>query len=331
MRVERVGVGAPRRAALRKAAEMLRSGLLVAFPTETVYGLGAHALDEAAVRRIYEAKGRPSANPLIVHVVNVEAARALAKGWTESADALATAFWPGPLTLVVRKRASIPALVTAGRDTVGLRVPSHPIALELLEAARIPIAAPSANLSNQVSPTTAQHVMRALGSRVDLVLDGGATTVGIESTVVDVTGKVPRILRPGMISLDDIAKVAGDADAASSDAGDDVPRSPGMLGRHYAPRAVVRLFTGDSRESAMKDAQIALGQLRRVGAMVFSPLPIQLSDVHRMPADPVAYARALYATLHALDEAGCEVVFVERPPATSPWAGITDRLERAAT
>jgi L-threonylcarbamoyladenylate synthase len=331
MRVERVGMGAPRRASLRRAAEMLRSGRLVAFPTETVYGLGAHALDETAVRRIYEAKGRPSINPLIVHVANVEAARALSKGWSESAEALAAAFWPGPITLVVRKRAIVPELVTAGRDTVGLRVPSHPVALELLEEASLPIAAPSANLSNQVSPTTAQHVVRGLGARVDFVLDGGATSVGIESTVVDVTGTVPRVLRPGMISRDDIAKVAGDAEVASGGAGDDVPRSPGLVGRHYAPRAVVRLFTHETRDIAMRDARLALGQLRKVGAMTFSALPIELSEIHRMPGDPGAYARALYATLHALDASGCEVIFVERPPPNAQWAGITDRLERAAT
>jgi L-threonylcarbamoyladenylate synthase len=331
MRVERVGMGAPRRASLRRAAEMLRAGRLVAFPTETVYGLGGHALDETAVRRIYEAKGRPSINPLIVHVANVEAARALSKGWSESAEALAAAFWPGPITLVVRKRAVVPELVTAGRDTVGLRVPSHPVALELLEEAGLPIAAPSANLSNQVSPTTAQHVVRGLGARVDFVLDGGATSVGIESTVVDVTGKVPRVLRPGMISRDDIAKVAGDAEVASGGVGDDVPRSPGLVGRHYAPRGVVRLFTHETRDIAMRDARLALGQLRKVGAMTFASLPIELSEVHRMPGEPGAYARALYATLHALDESGCEVILVERPPANAQWAGITDRLERAAT
>jgi L-threonylcarbamoyladenylate synthase len=308
----------------------LRAGKLVAFPTETVYGLGAHALDEAAVQRIYDAKGRPSVNPLIVHVASGEAARALTTKWTQAAEVLAQAFWPGPLTLVVRKGRKIPDLVTAGQDTVGLRVPAHPIALALLEEARIPIAAPSANLSSQVSPTTAQHVVRGLGARVDLVLDGGPTTVGIESTVVDVTGKVPRILRPGMISRDDIARIAGDAEIASSEDTAAMLRSPGMLGRHYAPHARVRLFSGDDREAAVREGQAALKQRRRVGAMVFKSLPLDLLNEYRMPRDPDAYARELYATLHALDEADCDLVLLERPPSTPEWAAIADRLQRAA-
>lgn len=332
MRIERVGVGAARRATLRRAAELLRSGRLVAFPTETVYGLGAHALDEDAVQRIYEAKGRPSINPLIVHVANADAARALSRKWTESAEALAQAFWPGPLTLVVRKTRKVPDLVTAGQDTVGLRVPSHPVALALLEEARIPVAAPSANMSNQVSPTTAQHVVRALGGRVDLVLDGGPTTVGIESTVVDVTGKTPLILRPGMISREDIARAVGNAEVASSPAEGEgeVPRSPGRLGRHYAPRARIRIFSGENRDAAIGDARNALEQRRRVGAMVFKRLPLDLASSFIMPRDPEAYARQLYATLHTLDDANCELVLVERPPNAPEWAAVSDRLLRAA-
>jgi L-threonylcarbamoyladenylate synthase len=329
MQVERVGIGAPRRATLKRAAELLRAGRLVAFPTETVYGLGAHALDEAAVQRVYEAKGRPPVNPLIVHVASTDAARALAHDWNENAEKLAGAFWPGPLTLVVRKSKRIPDLVTAKQDTVGLRVPRHPVALELLAAAGIPIAAPSANLSTQVSPTTAQHVVRALGARVDLVLDGGATSVGIESTVADVTGPIPRILRPGMISRDDIAAVVGDAEV-TADASDASPRSPGVVGKHYAPRALLRLFPDTGREAALGEARTALQQRCRVGAMVLADFPLELSESRHMPNEPEAYARVLYATLHALDNAGCDVVFVEQPPSTAAWAGVRDRLERAA-
>jgi L-threonylcarbamoyladenylate synthase len=328
MRIVHVRVDAPDRAVLREAAELLRSGRLVAFPTETVYGLGAHALDEKAVGRIYDAKGRPNLNPLIVHVADAGAAHALASEWTPTADALAKAFWPGPITLVVRKQDVIPDIVTAGGDTVGLRVPAHRVALELLKEAQIPVAAPSANMSTQVSPTTAQHVVRGLGDRVDLILDGGPTTVGIESTVVDVTGDVPRILRPGMITHEAIARVAGAAEVAWAEAHDGAPRSPGVLGRHYAPRAHVRLFDHSSREPALREARTAIDQRRRVGAMVFEPLALDLVESHTMPATPEAYARELYATLHAFDERSCDLVLVERPPEEPEWAAILDRLER---
>ena len=313
---------------LREAAALLRSGRLVAFPTETVYGLGAHALDPAAVQRIYDAKGRPSVNPIIVHVASADAARALAAEWTPTADALAKRFWPGPLTLVVRKRDIVPDIVTAGTDTVGLRVPAHPVALALLNAAAIPVAAPSANLSTQLSPTTAQHVARGLGDRVDMIVDGGPTSVGIESTVVDVTGNVPRVLRPGMLSAADIERVAGyvvERDAAATS--EPSPRSPGLLGRHYAPRARVRIFGATERAEALSEAQHAVAKGRRVGAIVFSPLGIPTSE-RVMPRDPAGYARALYAALHAIDDAGCELVLIERPPDTPEWAAIFDRIRR---
>lgn len=338
MRIVQVRVDAPDRAVLREAAELLRSGRLVAFPTETVYGLGAHALDVRAVERIYDAKGRPNRNPVIVHVASAQAARALASDWTPTAEALAKAFWPGPITLVLRKRDVIPDIVTAGRDTVGLRVPAHRVALALLTEVGIPIAAPSANMATQVSPTTAQHVIRGLGEHVDLILDAGPTTVGIESTVVDVTGAVPRILRPGMISHEAIGRIAGAAEIAWAeahhegvdDAHDDAPRSPGLLGRHYAPRARVRLFAPATRNAALGDARIAVKQGRRVGAMVFTPLALEVTESHTMPATPEAYARALYAALHALDEQKCDLILIERPPDSSDWMAIRDRLERAA-
>jgi L-threonylcarbamoyladenylate synthase len=322
MRVVRADHAATRAAVLAEAAAILRRGGLVAFPTETVYGLGANALDESAVRRIYEAKGRPPLNPLIVHVATMEAARALALDWTSCADAIARAFWPGPVTIVVKKRDIIPDIVTAGTDSVGVRVPAHPVALALLEEAGIPVAAPSANLSMQLSPTTAQHVARGLGDRVELILDGGATSVGIESTVVDARGAVPHILRPGMIAREAIARVAGAADMGSRADREAAPRSPGLLGKHYAPRAAVRLVARDAIAEARREAE------GRVGAMTFGRAD---ADVDReMPRDPAAYARVLYATLHALDDAGCDVILIERPPAEPEWAAITDRLERAA-
>ncbi len=205
--------------AIAEAAVLLRAGGLVAFPTETVYGLGAHALDPAAVRRIYKAKGRPAFNPLIVHVATAAEARELVLDWPARAQRLSTRFWPGPLTLVLPKVEAIPDEVTAGLPSVAVRVPSHPVALALLREARIPVAAPSANRSTEVSPTTADHVLRGLEGRVDLVLDGGATNVGIESTVVDLTGTTPRLLRPGMITLAQLEEVIGTVDAAARGAG----------------------------------------------------------------------------------------------------------------
>lgn len=329
MRRTKVDPDAPQHEMLREAAELLRSGELVAFPTETVYGLGAHALDEAAVQRIYDAKGRPSVNPLIVHVATPKAARDLALEWTPAANALAMAFWPGPLTLVVKKRDVIPDLVTAGRDTVGLRVPSHPVALALLEECGVPIAAPSANLSTQVSPTTADHVVRSLGKHVSLVVDGGPTSVGIESTVVDVTGTIPRVLRPGMISPESIKAVAGAVEVATDDERGEAPRSPGMMGRHYAPQARVRLFSREERDAVLREARAAIANGKRVGAMLFVPLGAE--DIHEriMAPNPAGYARSLYATLHELDDARSAIVFVERPPAGPDWDAIRDRLERA--
>jgi L-threonylcarbamoyladenylate synthase len=328
MRVIAIDPRHPDVGTLRSAAELLRAGKLVVFPTETVYGLGAHALDEAAVARIFEIKGRPSSNPLIVHVADAAAARALAADWTPLAEVLARSFWPGPLTLVVRKQDSVPLSVTGGQDTVGVRIPAHPVALALLREARLPVAAPSANLSTQVSPTTAQHVRRGLGDRVDLILDAGPTSVGIESTVVDVTGDVPRVLRPGMISMDDVARVAGRAVRAA--ASREALRSPGMMERHYAPRARVQLFETTARDAALVDARVAVEQGRRVAAMTFEPVPLTLAAEYTMPRDPAAYAASLYATLHALDDARCDLILVERPPNEVAWQAIIDRLERAS-
>ena len=329
MRLVRLAGDHPDPAVIREAADLLRAGRLVAFPTETVYGLGAHALDPAAVQRIYEAKGRPSVNPIIVHVASAAAARHLASEWTPVAEALAKRFWPGPLTLVVRKRDAVPSIVTAGTDTVGLRVPAHPIALALLKAAAIPIAAPSANLSTQLSPTTAQHVERGLGERVDMILDGGPTTVGIESTVVDATGAVPRVLRPGMLSAAEIASVAGAVTARDAAIPSDAqPRSPGLLGKHYAPRARVRVFSEADRAQALREARSALAEPRRVGAMVFTPSGIDVTLEQAMPSEPADYARVLYSTLHAMDDARCDLVLVELPPDTPDWAGIRDRIRR---
>jgi L-threonylcarbamoyladenylate synthase len=331
MRVIQVDADAPG-AAVREAAEVLRGGGLVAFPTETVYGLGAHALDPAAVERIYRAKGRPAYNPLIVHVATVGAARALSSAWPAAADRLAERFWPGPLTLVVPKAAAIPDAVSAGLPTVGVRVPAHPVAHALLVEAGIPVAAPSANRSSHVSPTTAEHVRRSLGARVDLVLDAGPTPVGIESTVLSLAGTVPTVLRPGTISLAELRAVLGEVRVGGGEAAGDAARpSPGMLDRHYAPSAEVRLFEPEERDAALARASWAAGEDRRIGVIAFAPAYAPATQVVEMPADAQAYAARLYAALHELDAAGCEAIWIERVPDTPEWAGIGDRLRRAAT
>ncbi len=333
MPIRSVDPDAPDPLCITEAAQLLRAGRLVAFPTETVYGLGANALDAAAVQRIFVAKGRPSFNPVIAHVADADGARALTTTWPDAAARLAEAFWPGPLTLVLRKRAHVPDVVTAGLPAVGVRVPAHPVALALLRAAAVPIAAPSANRFTELSPTLAAHVARTLGDRVDLILDGGATTVGIESTVLDLTGDVPTLLRPGTISSDQLAMVLGAPPrAATAPLHDDSPRlAPGMVERHYAPRAAVWLFDAADRAQVAERLRATTAR-GRVGALLLAPwdaspapdLPLP------MPDEPAAYARRLYAALHQLDDASCAIALVERPPDTAAWQGVRDRLARAA-
>lgn len=282
---------------IERAAKLLRAGKLVAFPTETVYGLGANALDEAAVRRIFEAKGRPESSPLIVHVASIEMARELASVWPEQAEQLARRFWPGPLTIVVPKKPSVPDIVTAGLPSVGVRMPAHPVAKALLEAARIPIAAPSANRFTELSPTRAEHVPAGLA---EMVLDGGQCTVGIESTVVSLTGDVPKILRPGMISQTEIEQVIGPVEVTSG------AESPGQHPRHYSPKT-----------------PIILGESPREGRGIRLDFTI-------MPSDAAEYAERLYSILHDLDREGYDWIAIEMPPDTPEWAGVRDRLTRAA-
>lgn len=298
---------------LQRAAELLRSGELVAFPTETVYGLGANALDEQAVERIYTAKGRPPTSPLIVHVDGVEMARRLVTEWPETADALAARFWPGPLTLVLKKSPQVPDRVTAALPTVALRMPSHPVALALIHEAGIPIAAPSANRFTELSPTTAEHVRAGLSGAAAMILDGGPAEVGIESTVLSLAGGRPVLLRPGMISQTEIEAVIGPI-LTSVETGGAHP-SPGMHERHYRPRTP--LLIGAPPASG-KGAHLWIRQ----------ELPAQESLA--MPDDPATYAARLYDVLHRLDRAGLDFISVEMPPDTPAWAGIRDRLQRAA-
>jgi L-threonylcarbamoyladenylate synthase len=330
MRVIRVDPTSPEGAAIETAAELLRRGGLVAFPTETVYGLGANALDVGAVERIYSAKGRPSYNPLIVHVPDVNAARALVSDWPERASHIASAFWPGPVTILLRKRALVPDIVTAGLESVAVRVPANPIALALLRAAGVPLAAPSANRSTELSPTVARHVERSLGDRVDLILDGGPTDVGIESTVVDLRHEQAAILRPGVIGARELEPLIGRLAATGEPAGDTPRVSPGMLERHYAPRARLSLFNAVDAAQMLTEARMLVADGARVGLLLLESDAVGPFEILRMRGDASRYAQRLYAALHELDDLGCGVIFVERVPDEPEWLGIRDRLERAS-
>jgi L-threonylcarbamoyladenylate synthase len=315
---------------LAEAGRILRGGGLVAFPTETVYGLGGNALDEDAIRRIFTAKGRPSYNPLIAHVAELPRARELALRWPDAAERLGERFWPGPLTLVVAKRAGIPDLLTAGLPAVAVRVPAHPVARGLIEAAGVPVAAPSANRFTELSPTTARHVEKALGDRVELILDGGATHVGIESTVIDLSGEVPTLLRPGSIPREAIEHVVGQLASAREREGAEPRPSPGMVGRHYSPRARLLVFGPGDRPALEEVAAAAASTGVRTGALLRHPVDAPIAHTLRMPSDPAGYARALYAALHDLDDLGCDLILMDGVPEGPEWAGIRDRLARAA-
>jgi L-threonylcarbamoyladenylate synthase len=288
---------------VEQAAALIREGKLVAFPTETVYGLGANALDAAAVERIFIAKSRPHTSPLIVHVDSIAMARRLAGEWPPSAAILAEHYWPGPLTLVVPKQKIVPDIVTAGLPTVALRMPAHPMALELIAAAGVPIAAPSANRFTELSPTAAGHVPEELA---DAVLDGGPAQVGIESTVLSLAGP-PTLLRPGIIPQPDLEALIGPVLVAGAVEG--AHPSPGMHERHYRPATPLYLLTpGDPLPPGR-------GALLRIGI--------------EMPGDARSYAAAVYGTLHRLDAEHYDWIAVERPPETPEWAGVLDRLRRA--
>ncbi len=297
---------------IKHAAAILHSGGLVVFPTETVYGLGANALDSSAVQKIYKLKGRPATSPLIVHVASVEQARELASDWPEEAERLAREYWPGPLTLVVPKKSTIPDEVTAGLPTVGLRMPRHPVALALLRATNLPIAAPSANRFTQLSPTTAEHVREAFGDETPFLLDGGHCEVGIESTVIAVTRDGLEVLRPGM------AIVAEAGEATEREQAQATHRAPGQHKKHYSPRTRVLLVTDGRLPAHGRGAYLSL---QSEGVAVHS---------RRMPQNAELYAAQLYGILHELDTQGFDWIAVELPPTTPEWAAIRDRLTRAA-
>ena len=356
-------IESPTPAAIAAAAALLRAGELVGMPTETVYGLAADALDPEAVNKIFAAKGRPADHPLIVHLPSAEHLPQWAAAIPKDALALARAFWPGPLTLILKRTADVPDEVTGGQDTVGVRVPAHPVALALLRAFDGGLAAPSANRFGRISPTTAAHVQEELGERVALILDGGACEVGIESTILDFSRDVPEILRPGAIGPEDIARVigrrprvrgealpevdemvagqgrAGDASAAAtrvvalaeatSGSVQSAPRVSGALAAHYAPRTPLRLV----EPALLVDEAVALaGEGSRVTVLAHSTADPQDARLtwRTLPADPAAYAQGLYASLRALDALGADFILIEALPGGPGWRAVADRLGRAA-
>ena len=323
----------PTPAEIRRAAAILRAGGLVAFPTETVYGLGADASNPAAVAKIFAAKGRPQDHPVIVHLGSIELLPLWAGEIPAAAHQLAAAFWPGPLTLILTRATGVPDCVTGGQDTVGLRIPGHPVALELLQAfageeggrAFSGVAAPSANRFGRISPTTAAHVRAELGAAVDVVLDGGECAVGIESTIIDLSRGRAVLLRPGQITQAQIAAVLG-AEVELPDAA--APRVSGALASHYAPRTPLELVI-----AAELTARLSALRGRKVAVLARAEAPSGLKDVYWQAAQRAVagYAHELYASLRRLDDLGCDLILVEAPPAAPEWQGVNDRLRRAAS
>ena len=312
--------------ALDQAVELLGQGQLVAIPTETVYGLASNALSPEAVARVFKAKGRPANNPLIVHVESAEMARSCVAAWPSAADRLAEVFWPGPLSIVLPKADSVPDIVTAGGETVAVRCPAHPIMLDVLSRCGFPLAAPSANLSNQVSPTRARHVAEQLADRIPMILDGGPCDVGIESTVVDLTGEIATVLRPGMVSPEQIRDTLGEVQTATGSRSSDALKSPGQLPLHYSPKARVILAGEDWKKS--------LGQAGPKAYVISTeppPADCDLENWHQLPASPDGYARSLYDTLNQCDQTGAELILIQSLPSGAGWDAIRDRLTRAAS
>lgn len=310
-------------AAIKQAVAALRRGDVIGLPTETVYGLAADATNPAAVRQIFALKGRPADHPLIVHVAGAGDLGAWARTVPATAEKLAAAFWPGPLTLILPRRTHVPSVVTGGQDTVGLRSPSHPLAQRLLRAFGGGLAAPSANRFGRISPTRAAHVRDEFGDAVPVVLDGGDSAIGIESTIVDLSGDTPRILRPGGISQAQIEAVIGPVAMGGTAHS---PRASGTLEAHYAPRTPMLMLP---RAALKAEAQQQRAFGKRVALLALDALPAYGEGLV-LPAEPVAFAHGLYAALRQLDGSGANLLLVERPPEGDAWLAVNDRLRRAA-
>jgi len=331
-------------AAVKHATDLLRDGEVVALPTETVYGLAANALNENAVAKIFSIKGRPAHNPIIVHVTGNEMAKGCVEKWPELADKLSKSFWPGPLTVVLPRAKGIPDNVTAGGATVGVRWPSHPFMQAVIRECDFPLAAPSANLSNRISPTNALHVRDQLGEKIPLIVDGGQSQVGIESTVLDLNVSPPRILRPGMIHAESLAAVCGEVQSLSAFASprrdekskvqslDSALRSPGLLAKHYSPKAKLAVLSW--RDDADLRSQLSTFNFQPSTCFILAHTKIpsggNYGRVSVIPHAAAAFARAIYAELHHCDAAGAGLIVVEMPPESPEWSGIADRLRRAS-
>lgn len=312
-------------AAITKAAAILRQGGLVAFPTETVYGLGADASNPEAVRKIFAAKGRPADHPLIVHIGSIELLPQWADQVPDAAYKLASRFWPGPLTMIMHKQARVPSVVTGGQQTIALRIPDNPVALRLLRAFAGGIAAPSANRFNRISPTRAQHVAAELGDAVDFILDGGSCRVGLESTIIDLTGDLPALLRPGDITqsqLEEVLQMPVTMPLQTA------VRAPGMLELHYAPQTPALLYSGKLLHDKIRQLS---EQQQRIGVLAHMQRVTADSDIHviDMPASAQRYAQALYAALRELDAMHLDIILVEQLPDSEDWRAVNDRLAKA--
>ncbi|HEU4388721.1 MAG TPA: L-threonylcarbamoyladenylate synthase [Blastocatellia bacterium] len=319
----------PERPEIEQAADVIRSGGLVAFPTETVYGLGANAMDQSAIQRLFEVKGRPHDNPLIVHIANLDMLAPIARGLDARVQALTARFWPGPLTLVLERNTAVPSIVSAGLSTIAVRMPNHQVALALISAAETPVAAPSANRSGRPSPTTSQHVESDLGDQVDLILDSGPTRIGIESTVLDMTSARPAILRPGWITRDAVAEIIGPVLEPSPEM---LARSPGTRHRHYTPRAPVLLvekrWRGSLRNLCLEN--LKKGRVAYVGHTRLGITDPQLSAI-TLDDSADSYGRRIYAALREMDEKAPAVMIVEGIEESGEGEAVMERLRRAAS
>jgi L-threonylcarbamoyladenylate synthase len=321
-------------AAIDYAAHLLRQGRLVAFPTETVYGLGADASNPDAVRRIFQAKGRPADHPLIVHIPSIDSLNDWALTVPDTAKQLAARFWPGPLAIILNKRPEVPLVVTGGQNTVGLRIPDHPVALRLLRAFGGGIAAPSANRFCRISPTQAAHVEEELGGAVDLILDGGACQVGVESTIVDLSGNRPKLLRPGHITRHDIEAVLQTElmiiSTQAKQTSQSEMRAPGMMTVHYAPSTVAVLCPDDRMLKIIQELNF---RNKKIGVLAYRSEQAEnrLTRIIRMPEHADDYAQALYTSLRELDGLQLDMILIEQPPQTEAWRAINDRLSKATS
>lgn len=333
-RILKINPVSPESSKIKEAAEVIKKGGTVAFPTETVYGLGADALNTEAINKVFKAKGRPSDNPLIVHIADMEALRLIAKRPTKAALSLINKFWPGPLTIILKKKKVVPDIVTGGLDTVAVRMPDNKIALSLIKKSGVPLVAPSANLSGRPSPTKAGDVAEDLSGRIDLIIDGGKTRIGIESTVIDMTITPPTLLRPGGLSLEEIEKVIGRVHRLSETSKDEPVKSPGMKYRHYAPKAQMLIVEGKKDKVRSKIKELAENELKdgnKVGIITFDKgFRVNGCVVKYLGSREKTVARSLFEVLRTLDSEGVDLIISEPYEGKGLKLGIADRLKRAA-